>query len=273
MIPGAPALSKRIKLVYVTYRTEECSVSYREGAERFYDLFGAKDDAPFYIELAHEHGDKALELGVGTARLAIQLAREGVEIWGIDNSAHMLRAAERNVAGEPEDVRGLLHLELADVRDFQLETEFGLIYFPSFSFDHILDRGDQLRALHAIKGHLSPGGVYAFELAHVPEPKAEGGWFVQRKPLDEGRIVVRTGYHSTDPERRIMSVSLWYEVVEEGRVVERYYDGSEVYVHSVEGVRALLDEAGFDVQDWYGDLEKGEFTEESEMMVVIARPA
>ena len=57
-------------------------MSYREGAERFYDLFGAKDDAPFYIELANRHGDKALELGVGTARLAIQLAREGVETWG-----------------------------------------------------------------------------------------------------------------------------------------------------------------------------------------------
>ncbi len=54
-------------------------MSYRVGDEKFYDQFGAKDDAPFYIDLAHEHGDKALELGVGTARLAIQLARVGVE--------------------------------------------------------------------------------------------------------------------------------------------------------------------------------------------------
>jgi len=247
-------------------------MSYGEGAERFYDLFGAKDDAPFYIELAHGHGDKALELGVGTARLAIQLAREGVETWGIDNSPHMLRAAESNIAEESESVRGLLHLELADVRDFQLDTAFGLIYFPSFSFDHILDRGDQLRALQAIKGHMAPGGVYAFELAHVSEPKGEGGWFVQRKALDESRMVVRSGYHTTDVEKRIMSVSLWYEVVEDGRIVERYYDGSDVYVHSVDGVRSLLDEAGFEVQEWYGDLKKGEFTEESEMMVILAKP-
>ena len=247
-------------------------MSYREGAEKFYDLFGAKDDAPFYIELAHKYGDKALELGVGTARLAIQLAREGVETWGIDNSPHMLRAAERNVAEEPTEVRGLLHLELADVRNFQLNETFGLIYFPSFSFDHILDRGDQLGALQAIKGHLDPDGVYAFELAHIPKLTAKGGWFVQRKPLDEN-LVVRTVYHSTDVERRIMSVSLWYDVVEDGRIVERYYDGSDVYVHSVEGVRSLLDEAGFEVLEWYGDLRKGEFTDESEMMVVLARSA
>ena len=247
-------------------------MSYREGAERFYDFFGAKNDAPFYIELAHKYGDKALELGVGTARLAIQLAREGVETWGIDNSPHMLRAADRNVAEEPESVRGLLHLELADVRDFQLDTVFGLVYFPSFSFDHILDRRDQLGALKSIRRHIDTGGVYAFELAHVPNLKATGGWFVQRKPLGES-LIVRTGYHSTDVERRIMSVSLWYDVVEDGRIVERYFDGSDVYVHSVEGVRSLLDEAGFEVLEWYGDLKKGEFTEESEMMVVIARPS
>jgi hypothetical protein len=54
-------------------------MSYREGAEKFYDQFRANDDAPFYIDLAHEHEDKALEMGVGTARLTIQLARVGVE--------------------------------------------------------------------------------------------------------------------------------------------------------------------------------------------------
>lgn len=248
-------------------------MSYRKGVEKFYDLFGAKDDAPFYIELAHGYSDKALELGVGTARLAIQLAREGVETWGIDNSPHMLRAAERNVAEEPQEVRGLLHLEQADVRDFQLDETFGLVYFPSFSFDHILDRGDQLKALQAIKGHIASGGVYTFELSHVPELTAKENWFVQRKPLDENRLVVRTGYHTTDVGRCIKSVSLWYDVVEDGRIAERYYDGSDVYVHSVEGVRSLLEEAGYEVLEWYGDLSKGVFTEESEMMVVLARPA
>ncbi|GAG40732.1 unnamed protein product [marine sediment metagenome] len=85
--------------------------------------------------------------------------------------------------------------------------------------------------------------------------------------------MVRTGYHRTDVERRIMSVSLWYEVVKEGRIVERFYDGSDVYVHSVEGVKSLLGEAGFEVLEWHGDLRKGEFTEESEMTVVLTRPA
>jgi hypothetical protein len=66
------SLSKRIKLDNTLCRVEVGIMSYREGAEKFYDLFGAKDDAPFYIELAHVYGNKALELGVGTARLEAQ---------------------------------------------------------------------------------------------------------------------------------------------------------------------------------------------------------
>ena len=248
-------------------------MSYREGAERYYDLFGAKDDAPFYIELAHMYGDKALELGVGTARLAIQLARAGIETWGIDNSPHMLKAAEGNLAKEASQVRALLRLELADVRDFDLGERFGLVYFPSFSFDHLLERGDQIRALETIRRHIAPGGAYAFDLAHVPDLKEDSGWFVQRRPLDEHRTVVRTGHHSTDPEKRLMTVNLWYELYEDGRMAERYFEGGEVYVHTPEGVRRLLDETGYKVEAWYGGHDKRPFSQDSGIMVIVARPS
>lgn len=247
-------------------------MSYREGAERFYDLFGAKNDAPFYIELAHRHGDRALELGVGTARLAIQLARAGIETWGVDNSSHMLKAAEANLLKEPPEVQNRVHLELADVRDFDLGERFGLVYFPSMSFDHILDREDQLRALESIKGHVAPDGVYVFELAHVPEVNADSHWYVQREPLDEGQEVTRTGFHMTDPAKRLLTVNMWYEVYGDGRMLERFYEGGEVYIHSVDGIKELLDEAGFGIEAWYGGHDWSEFTPESEMMVIVARP-
>lgn len=247
-------------------------MSYREGAERFYDLFGAKNDAPFYIELAHAHGDKALELGVGTARLAIQLARAGVEAWGIDNSTHMLRAAEAKLWEEPPEVRDRVHLELADARRFSLDERFGLICFPSSSFDHILRREDQLLALRNIRKHIAEGGVYAFDLAHVPELKEGSGWFVQKKPLDTHRQVVRTGYHTVDPESRRMAMNLWYELYHDGRMQERFFEAGEVYAHTPEGIRELLKEAGFQVESEFGGHDKKPFTPESESMVIVAKP-
>jgi SAM-dependent methyltransferase len=247
-------------------------MNYLEGSEKFYDLFGEKNDAPFYLAQARRRDGPALELGVGTARLAIQLARAGVEVWGIDSSRYMLNAAEANLAREPKKVRLKVHLRHADARNFDLPVRFGLIYFPSFSFDHLLTREDQLAALGNVRRHLVPGGVYAFDLAHVPEIKAGGGWFIQRHPYGDRLVVVRVGYHKTDAEKRLMSMNIWYELYEDGRMLERYFEGSDVYIHTSEGVRGLLSEAGFEVAELYGSHGGEPFTSESPMMVFVARP-
>jgi SAM-dependent methyltransferase len=248
-------------------------VNYLEGAEMYYELFGEKDDVGFYLGLAEEHGGRALELGVGTARLAIQLARSGIETWGVDNSPHMLSAARKNLSRESAEVRGRVHLKLADVRGLDLGERFGLIYFPSFSFDHLLTREDQCLALEAIHHHMAHGGVYAFDLAHVPEVRRDSGWFVQRKPLDERRMVVRTGHHYTDPKSMRMSIDLWYELFEDGRMVERFFEGGDVYIHSKEGIVGLLSGTGFRIRELYGGHDRRPFEEGSEMMVIVAEPA
>lgn len=248
-------------------------MSYLAGAEKYYDLFGAKNDAPFYIDLAHRHGDRALELGVGAARLAIQLARAGVETWGIDNSRHMLRAAEANLLKEPSDVQDLVHINFGDVLDFDLGERFGLIYFPSFSFDHLVAREDQISALKSIHRHMAPDGVYAFYLAHVPKIEPGSGWFAQKRRLDDRRMVDRTGFHRTTPQSRLMSIDLWYELYEDGRMLERYYEGGEVYIHAPEDVRRLLTENGFEIVEMFGGHDRKPFTDASEMMVIVARGA
>jgi len=54
-------------------------MTYRLAA-KFYDLFGSKNDLEFYKELALQSGNKALELGVGTARVAISIAMAGITV-------------------------------------------------------------------------------------------------------------------------------------------------------------------------------------------------
>ena len=149
--------------------------NYREGAERFYDLFGEKDDIDFYVKQAKTSGGKALELGVGTARLAIHLARAGVDTWGVEPSQHMLKAAEKNIALEEKETQARLHMVQGDAQSFRLPEKFGLIYFPSCSFDHILDPMDQKTALVNIKNHLAPDGKYVFDLYLVKELVADSG--------------------------------------------------------------------------------------------------
>lgn len=72
-------------------------MTYRLAA-KFYDLFGSKNDLRFYKELALQSGNKALELGVGTARVAISLAKAGITVVGVDNSVHMLKITKESKA-------------------------------------------------------------------------------------------------------------------------------------------------------------------------------
>lgn len=257
-------------MIFKSSITFSSEMAYRTGAERFYDLFGEKDDVDFYIELAHENGDRALELGVGTGRLALELARDGVEVWGIDNSEHMLRAARRKIAGEPPEVRRLITLRRADVRDFDLDEAFPFIYFPAYAFDHLLTREDQVSVLSCIHRHLRPGGVYGFDLAYVREDEPDSGWFIERRDLGGGRMVVRSGFHRRDYAARKASIDLFYDVYVDGRMRERYHEYGEVYIYTPEGIIGLLEENWFRVKAFYGDYRKAPFTRDSEKMVIIA---
>ena len=247
-------------------------MSYRIGAEKFYDLFGDKNDGPFYIELAHEQGGKALELGVGTARLAIQLARAGIEVWGIDNSTYMLNAAKENLKKESSEVRNRVHLKLADVKIFDLEERFDFVYFPSTSFDHIINRETQFTSLLNIKKHINKGGIYAFDIVNFPDLEAKSGWFIQERFLDEEKSIVRIGFYETDTQTRLMGVNLWYEVYHNGRMLERYFERGKVYIHSPEGIKELLKKTGYEIQRLYGGYNKEGFEADSELMILVVKP-
>jgi hypothetical protein len=156
--------------------------------------------------------------------------------------------------------------------DFSLPQRFNMIYFPSCSFDHIIDPTDQMAALINIGKHLTSEGHYVFDLYLAKEMKTDGSWFVQRKPLEDGSTVVRSGYHVTRPQRRLMSLDMWYDHVVDGRVVERFHEGSEVYIHDAQGIRGLLSEAGFEVEEEYGDYHRKPYREGDSLIVLVTQP-
>jgi SAM-dependent methyltransferase len=247
-------------------------LNYLEGAEKFYDLFGAKNDVNFYIEEAERYGGPILELGVGTARLAIKIAEVGFETWRIDNSNYMLNTARSKKASLHKEVKEKLNLVLSDARDFSIDKRFGMIYFPSGSFDHILKRENQIRTLQVIREHLKPGGVFIFNLYLVQYSDLDQRWFVQRRPLDDEHMVVRTGFSKIMLDRNLISMDIWYELFKGGRMIERYHEGSEVYLHTREDIHVLLEETDYSILTEYGNYERDPYREGDEMIIIIAEP-
>jgi 2-polyprenyl-3-methyl-5-hydroxy-6-metoxy-1,4-benzoquinol methylase len=74
-------------------------MSYRSSAQ-FYDLFFDKPDIEFYRDWAVKLQGTVLEIGIGTARLAIPIARAGVHVVGIDNLCGLLRVAQAKLNTE-----------------------------------------------------------------------------------------------------------------------------------------------------------------------------
>ena len=95
---------------------------------------------------------------------------------------------------------------------------------------------------------------------------------MQRKELDKTKYVIRSGFHVTYPETRTMCLNMWYEVYNNGRMLERYHEGSNVYVHDVEGARNLLKDARFETLHEYSDYRGKPYKEGDGLIVFVVQP-
>ncbi len=105
----------------------------------------------------------ALELGIGTGRVAIPLAAAGVEVHGIDASTAMVERLRAKPGGET------IPVTIGDFRDFSLETTFTAIYVPFNTFFGLLTQDDQVTCFRTVAGHLARDGVFVME-AFVFDP-------------------------------------------------------------------------------------------------------
>ena len=123
-------------------------------------LFPVRGELPYYMELARQAPGGVLELACGTGQLTVPIAGAGVRIAGLDLSAPMLnRARERQAAA-----RVSVQHSLGDMRNFDLGRQFGLIFIARNSLLHLHSTEDFLAAFTAIRRHLAPGGIFAFDV-------------------------------------------------------------------------------------------------------------
>jgi SAM-dependent methyltransferase len=123
-----------------------------------YDL-----DLPLWRELADREGSPVLDVGAGTGRVAIDLARRGHEVVALDRDAALLDALRDRGAGLP------VSAVAADARDFDLGRRFPLIVVPMQTIQLLGGPAGRARFLDRVRDHLAPGGLLAAALADALE--------------------------------------------------------------------------------------------------------
>jgi SAM-dependent methyltransferase len=131
-------------------------------AEEYDSLYSAFDPAAIdrLAELAGE--GPALELGIGTGRIALPLAARGVPVEGIDASQAMVDKLRAKPGGAG------ITVTVADFREFELRRRFSLIYIPFDTIFSLASQGEQISCFRSVAAHLRPGGCFVLE-AFVPD--------------------------------------------------------------------------------------------------------
>ena len=141
-----------------------------------------KEDVAFYVEEARRSGGPVVELGVGTGRIAIPIARAGLDVIGVDSSARMLAVA--GAAAARAGVEGRLDLRLGDLRRPPVKGPVPLVICPFRSLLHMRDDAERLTALAAVYNLLSPDGRFVFDVFEPAQDdidETHGRW-LEREP-------------------------------------------------------------------------------------------
>jgi SAM-dependent methyltransferase len=239
--------------------------------DRFWETFGPVmftaqrwQDSPAEIDqvlalAGPSPGARVLDMCCGPGRHALELARRGFAVTGVDRTAPYLAEARRRAAAE------LLSIELveADMRRFVREERFDLALSLFTSFSYFADPEEDRRVLHNFRRSLRLGGALLLELmgkevlARIFE---ERDW--QR--LDDGALMLE--------QRRVSDDWCWitnrWTLVRDGEVREfeishRLYSAAEL--------RALLQAVGFGELQCYGALDGRPYDHQAQRLVIVAR--
>jgi SAM-dependent methyltransferase len=177
-----------------TYGDEIAEV-YDEWIPDMYTEESTTAAADFLAGLAP--GGRALELGIGTGRVALPLAARGVAVQGLDASEAMVAKLRAKPGGAD------LPVTMGDFADVPVDGEFDLVYVVFNTFFGLLTQEDQLRCAGKVAARLRPGGRFVVE-AFVPDPTLfDRGQRVQVGEVALDRVKLDVSRH--DPARQTVT--------------------------------------------------------------------
>ena len=139
---------------------ERVAGRYDESSADVFDPAVVEPAVDFLAELAGDGA--ALELGIGTGRIALPLAARGVRVHGIDLSEAMVARLRAKPGGED------IGVTIGDFATTTVDGSFALAYLVFNTIDNLTTQDEQVACFQNVAAHLEPGGCFVIEVG-IPE--------------------------------------------------------------------------------------------------------
>lgn len=260
--------------------------SNSDGASRpFYDAIAPyyelqiadyEEDLAFFAELAWRTGGPILELGAGSARVAMHLAGAGHRVTGVDDSPRMLALGRSKL---PPRLRKLATLVQGDMRTLDLpDRAFALAFMADGTFAHLITQEEQRAALAAVRRHLQPSGLLVLALQNPyqwaldpAQNEIVFGW--ERSGPDKGEVTQMSYAVSSDRALQLRRLRQWYQVASPDGTPRRISAASSARWTYQPELLLLLQACGFQPEACYGSYDLDPYDAESPFLLVVASNA
>ena len=212
-----------------------------------------------------------LEIGSGTGRLAIPLLRENIDYHGLDLSKELCAFSDTKISNYDSKKR-IFH---EDMRSFDLDMKFDCIFIAFNTFLHILTDGDAINTFKCIKNHLNDKGIFILDIL-VPNPD-----FLYREGVDRelpvmdfkdsktGELVEIFERCAYDADTEVCNLDWEYRY--KGKPKDSKVFSYQMRMYYPDTINRLLIDAGFQINERFGDYECGRFNELSSLQIYVCQ--
>jgi len=234
------------------YFNERVAARYEESAAAMFDAGAVDPVIDFLVDIAGS--GRALELGIGTGRIALPLAQRGVPVHGIDVSEAMVARLRAKPGGED------IGVTIGDFATATVDGSFSLAYLVFNTIMNLTTQAAQVACFRNAAAHLEPGGCFVIEVGIPGLQRLPPGETIHAFHVSE----TRWGFDEYDVAKQGLT-SHHFEIVD-GRV-ERLSIPFRYAWPSEFDLMAQL--AGMRLRERWGGWKRGPFTSDSHKHVSV----
>ena len=234
------------------YFDERVAARYDESAAEMFDAGIVGPAIDFLAEIAG--GGRALELGIGTGRIALPLVQRGVPVYGIDLSEAMVARLRAKPGGED------IGVTIGDFATTEVEGLFSLAYLVFNTIMNLTTQAAQVECFRNVAAYLEPGGCFVIEVGVPGLQRLPPGETIRAFDVSE----TRWGFDEYDVKTQGLT-SHHFEIVD-GRVERLSIPFRYVWPSELDLMAQL---AGMRLRERWAGWKREPFTSESRQHVSV----